>query len=430
MLDRSLRWPWIYGPAVFRREAPSVVVKGESSEAFAPLGRELERIVTQYGGGAALAVYHRGELVADLWAGARDAVGTPWTYNTMSPSFSTTKGVAATALHIMVDRGLLDYDDPVCKHWPEFGQAGKQDITVRHVLSHRSGLYHIRRMIESAEQLLDWDYVIHALERATPVHSPGERTGYHGLTFGFLVGELVQRVSGLRFSEVVRRFIAEPLGLDGCYIGAPERELRRAAQLLMPRSVLRSLAPFASEGILTHSVAALVRGAERVLHLGGVNLDTQSILDSFAPRGIHAFDFSSKATLRATIPAANGLFTARSLARMYAALANGGELDGVRILSQDTLKRATQRQRPTRYTSVIPFDMGWRLGYHSVLTSRGLPRRAFGHFGLGGSGAWGDPQRNLSVALIVNSGVGSPLGDFRIIRSGGVALSCARSSRR
>jgi CubicO group peptidase (beta-lactamase class C family) len=405
--------------------AASPIIDGEVKAPFAPLARVLERIVRRSGGGGALCVYHRGRPVADLWAGVRDHAGRPWQRNTMSPSFSTTKGVAVTTLHVLVDRGLLDYDDRVSRFWPEFAQAGKQDITVRQVLCHQSGLYHIRQMIDRAEQLLDWQVVIRAIERATPVHKPGERTGYHGLTFGFLVGEIVQRVTGRPFSQVVRETLAQPLGLDGCYIGTPEHELHRAAELLRPRwwSLTQR---FASEGLLTASVAALIRAGERVLTVSGAQVDAQSVLDAFAPRGISWLDFSARATLRATIPAANGLFTARSLARIYAALAAGGTLDGVCLLSARTVARATERQPRTDHLHVIPFDMGWRLGYHSVLTSQGCPPHAFGHFGLGGSGAWADPEHELAVALIVNAGVGSPIGDLRIVRVGGVALTCAQ----
>jgi len=410
------------------RRAVPVTVHGTYSPGFAPLAQLLHDIVEQYGGGGAVCVYHRGVPVVDVWAGMADR-GIRWERDTMAPSFSTTKGVAATALHIMVDRGLLDYDDRVCRYWPEFAQAGKGDITVRQVLAHQSGLYHIRQMIDHADDMLDWERVIHALERATPVHPPGERTGYHGLTFGYLVGEIIQRVSGKSFSEVVRKEIAEPLGLDGCYIGAPGDALPRAAKLLRAPSVTRALtAPILRDRVLMQSLATFAQLAQRLLNMGGVPVDVESLLDALAPRGIAGFDFSAPETLRATIPAANGLFTARSLARMYAALAAGGELDGVRLLSPNTLFRATERQEPTRHHLVIPFDMGWRLGYHSVLTTRGFLPEAFGHFGLGGSGAFACPIRQLSVALIVNSGLGSPFGDLRIIRTGGTATACARRS--
>jgi CubicO group peptidase (beta-lactamase class C family) len=415
--------------------APSRVrVDGSVHPDFLPVADALRRQLASYPGGAAVCVYHRGECVADLWGGDRDEAGRPWLRDTMAPSFSTTKGVASTVIHVLADRGLIDYDAPVATYWSEFARGGKGAITVRHVLAHQSGLYHIRRMVDRAERMLDWDHMIHAIERAVPVHAPGARTGYHGLTYGFLVGELVQRVTGRRFSQVVRALIAEPLGLDGCYVGAPPHELHRAAKLVWPPRGLFRLLETGLIRVGGHELGDLVDGPaqaiQRALDLVGVRLDLPSILDSLAPRGIAAFDFGSEETLQVAIPAANGLFTARSLARMYAALAGGGALDGVRLLSPETLARATQVQAPPPKRVVIPFDMRWRLGYHGVLTTQGIPRRAFGHFGFGGSGAWADPHRELAVALIVNSGMGTPFGDLRIARIGGAALASANGRGR
>ena len=402
-------------------EAPRV--DGFLHPSFSGVARVLEQQLSGTPGGAAACVYHRGECVVDLWGGTRDAQGRRWERETMSPSFSTTKGVASTLMHIMVDRGLVDYDERVSSYWPEFGQAGKQDITVRHVLSHQSGLYHIRQMVDRAERMLDWDYMMRAIERTEPRHAPGERTGYHGLTYGYLVGEILQRVTGQRFPDLVRRELAEPLGLDGMYVGAPAEALPRAAELLWPkRNVIQPVLPGGlGRRILRASAPALDLGARSI----GIQLDVESILDSLAPRGIGSFDFSASRTLRASIPAANGLFTARSLARMYACLAAGGELDGVRLLSPQTLGRALRRQRHSGELAVIPFDMRWRLGYHGVFTAQGSPRNGFGHFGFGGSGGWADPSRELSVALIVNSGLGTPFGDMRIARISAAALTAA-----
>jgi CubicO group peptidase (beta-lactamase class C family) len=375
-----------------------------------------------YPGGAAVCVYHRGECVVDLWGGHSDDEGTLWSKGTMAPSFSTTKGVAATLLHIYADRGLIDYDARVAEYWPEFGQCGKENITVRQVLSHQSGLYHIRQMIDHVERMLDWEHMIQAIEQTWPAHTPGTRTGYHGLTFGFLVGEIIQRVTGKKFSDLVQSEIARPLELDGLFIGAPEHEIPRAAKLIFPDSTRRlSQTSFGSK--LEVNATRLSKFLQRL----GVDSDLASIFDALAPRGISDFDFGSPESLRVAIPAGNGLFTARSLAKMYAALANGGEFESVHLLGEDTLAEATTLQKPTGRLSVIPFDMRWRLGYHGVATTRGFPREAFGHFGFGGSGAWGDPRRRLSVALIVNAGMGSPFGDMRTARIGGAALACANA---
>jgi CubicO group peptidase (beta-lactamase class C family) len=414
----TLAWPTRTAPTVFGSVHPD----------FQMVADALRAQLRAYAGGGAVCVYHQGECVVDVWGGDADAKGRRWRQDTMSPSFSTTKGVAATALHVMADRGLVDYDDTVASHWPEFAQAGKEHITVRQVLAHQSGLYHIRQMIDRADRMLDWEHMIHAIERTPPIHEPGARTGYHGLTFGFLVGELIQRVSGRPFPDVVREVIADPLGLDGLYIGAPADQVGRAAQLiwpkrgwLVPQSRAFALLPHGRLG----GVSA--ESVQRVLDLVRVPVDIESILDALAPRGIGSFDFGSTETLQASIPAANGLFTARSLAKMYAALADGGAIGGARILSEAAVRRATAVQPSPRGRSVIPFDMRWRLGYHGVLTSRGVPKQAFGHFGFGGSGAFADPRRRLAVGLIVNSGMGTPFGDLRIVRIGGAAVACANA---
>ncbi len=400
-------------------------LEGHVHPAFTGVADRLREQLWLASGGAAVCVYHHGECVVDLWGGARDRRGSPWRRETMAPSFSTTKGVASTLVHMMVDRGLLDYDDRVAQHWPEFARAGKQDITVRHVLAHQSGLYHIRQMIDSADRMRDWEHMIRAIERAAPVHPPGERTGYHGLTYGFLAGEILQRVTGRRFVDLVREELAAPLGLDGLYVGAPRSEIHRAAELM---SVDREPALW-ERALGAETLREAILGIAPFWSLGaravGLRIDLESIIDALAPRGISTFDFGSEETLRATIPAANGLFTARSLARMYAALACGGTLDGVRLLSPQTLARATRPQREPRERAVIPFDMRWRLGYHAVFTTRGIPPRAFGHFGFGGSGGWADPSRELAVGLIVNSAIGMPFGDLRIAHVSGSALAAA-----
>ena len=164
------------------------------------------------GGGAALCVYHRGECVVDTWGGVRNREGDPWERDTLALSYSTTKGVASTLLHILVDRGLVDYDAPVAEYWPEFAAAGKDSITVRQVMCHEAGLYDVRGMIDHARRMLDWAYMTEVLAAARPAHEPGATHGYHGLTYGWLVGEIVERVSGMSFSEFLARELAEPLG--------------------------------------------------------------------------------------------------------------------------------------------------------------------------------------------------------------------------
>ncbi len=406
------------------RSSGSIEIDGQIQPDFRGVADSLRGQIERFGGGAAVCVYHRGELVVDLWGGYRDRSGTPWLRDTMAPSFSTTKGVASTLIHVMADRGLIDYEEPVATYWPEFAQAGKSAITIRQVLAHQSGLYHIRQMIDRADRMLDWDYMVHAIERAEPIHPPGARTGYHGLTYGFLVGEILQRVTGVSFPELVETELAGPLELDGLYVGTPDDQLPRAAELMWPEGseVLRQIPSSPATRWLGRTVESLMGSFGNALQSVGVDMDLVSIVQALAPRGISSFDFGSPETLRQPIPAGNGLFTARSLARMYAALAEGGEIDGVRLFSRRTLGLATELQQEAPGRAVLPFDMRWRLGYHGIATSEGFAPQAFGHFGFGGSGAWADPSRRLAVGMIVNCGMGTPFGDMRIVRISGAAL--------
>ncbi len=199
----------------------------------------------------------------------------------------------------------------------------------------------------------------------------------------------------------------------------------RAAELLPESSLLSPVELIAYGGIGSTLLAGSATALQGVLRLIGVQLDLGSMLDALAPNGIGSFEFGAHETLRAAIPAANGLFTARSLARMYATLAGGGELDGVRLLSPATLARATEIQDAPAGRVVIPSTCAGASATTPSRTTRGVPKKAFGHFGFGGSGAWADPRRELAVALIVNSGLGTPFGDTRILRISGAALACA-----
>jgi CubicO group peptidase (beta-lactamase class C family) len=389
---------------------------------FAPVTEKVQTLMSKRSaeGGMAVAVYHRGELVVDAWTGARDGAGTPWERDTMSMSFSTTKGVVATIVHRLVDRGLLDYDVPVSSYWPEFTGGGKDTITMRHLLTHQAALHDVRALADSTETLLDWSEMTRLLADAHPAWEVGTRSGYHALTYGWLVGEVIRRVTGLSVNEALQREIVAPLGLDVLlYSGAPSEGRGRIASLLVD--------PKASARLLT-----LLRRLSRFERYAPLYeaLVVDDILDVGQTEHIHD----------AEIPAANGVFTARSLARMYAALATPDAFDGDALLSPTTLREATREQPPlgpggtgasvdrtkVGRDAAVMINMHWRLGYHLAGTTSGVLPEAFGHFGFGGSGAWGDPASGLAVAMILNQVGGTPFGDTKMLRIGGAAVRAAK----
>ena len=389
---------------------------GVAHKGYGLIRRVFERQLRRGSGGAAVCVYHRGEPVVDLWGGERTD-DEPWRDDTVAMCFSTTKGVSSTALHILADRGLVDYDEPVATYWPEFAANGKQAVTVRHVLTHSAGLHRIRSLVDTGDRLLDWEYMAEALAAAAPAYEPGSRHGYHALTYGWLVGEIVRRVSGSDIAAFVHCELATPLSCDGLYIGLPESERGRAANL-EPPSLPRPSNPTVRrvEKRIGTQMGKLVSA------LPGT-LNTRRMINALVPRNVEAALYSP-AAMDASIPAANGFFTARSLARMYAMLAGGGELGGTRILSRERVGIISEVQRRGRdHVLVMPMD--WRLGYHRVFTTRGRVPEAFGHFGFGGSGGWADPSRELSVAFVCNRGSGSPVGDLRIMELGAAAVRAA-----
>lgn len=372
-------------------------------------------------GGASVCVYHRGEVVVDLYGGVRDG-DTPWDADTLAMCFSTTKGVASTAVHICAERGLIDYDAPVCEYWPEFAQNGKDRILVRHLMSHSAGLHGLRRIIDHADTMLDWDAMVEALAAAKAAYEPGTKAGYHALTYGWLVGELVRRVSGKALDVFVAEDLCRPLGIDGIYLGCPPEQRHRIAPL---RPVGLPAAADPMMGRLGKKIGKPFGQALSLLHSP---VNPRRMINAFSPRGIEDVLWGSE-VLDAVIPAANGFLSARGLARMYAMIAGGGELDGVRLLSPQRVRQmGTAQNRKIDQLLVMP--MCWRLGYHVIATSRGVNHEAMGHFGFGGSGGWADPKRDIAIAMVCNRGTGSPIGDLRLLQLGNSAMEAAHDRPR
>nr|WP_254923055.1 serine hydrolase domain-containing protein [Rhodococcus sp. OK302] len=358
-------------------------------------------------GGGALAVYLGGEPVVDIWAGwsTRD---TRWLPDTVSVSFSTGKGVASTVLHRVVERGLIDYDTPVAEYWPEFASAGKETVTVRQLMTHQAGLHRVRGLVPGRLALLDHDSIVGALALAAPDRRRLTTPGYHAVTFGSLVAELTTRATGSSFTDLVRTEIAEPLGIPEFWFQVPEDERHRIAKLF-PR-INQFKVPWDTASFALTRLPAL-----------------RNIADAGMPAGFDQL-VRNPSIHDYVMPGWNGVFSARALARMYAALANQGMVGGNRFLSEETLEQMGEVQTTAR-DYVLGIRMNWRLGYHSAfVASRNSSLQAFGHYGLGGSGAFADPETGLSVAFVTNrmGGALTPFADLRLAKLGAQAESIAR----
>jgi CubicO group peptidase (beta-lactamase class C family) len=385
-------------------------VRGHADPAFARAAEAFAKLVTRGRGGGALAVRLRGETVLDLCTGWADRAHTRvWTPETLALSFSTTKGIASTVIHRLAERGELAYDEPVATYWPEFAAGGKERVTVRDLLTHRAGLWSVRAVAERPEDLLDHLAMEERLA-ARPVRAPTERSAYHAITYGWLVAGLARRVTGGRgLAELVRTEVGEPLGVDGLHIGVDETARALIAQPV--GSGLRQL------GAASRYITPLLTGIK----------GTRAAHDALIAPGFHElFEGSEPSIWTTEMPAVNGALSAGALARMYGALANGGEDAGGRLLSEKTV-RDVGRVHVRSADAVLGIRMRWRLGYHHAFgTGRQAPL-AFGHYGYGGSGGWADPDLGLSLGFVTNriGSVTTPMADLTLYRLSRVVRECA-----
>ncbi len=323
-----------------------------------------------------------GETVVDLWGGTADvATGEPWKEDTVSIVFSATKGATALCAHILASRGLLDIDAPVAKYWPEFGKKGKDRITVAQAMSHQSGLHAMPRPY-TVEMLTDWEAGIRHIEDSEPAYEPGTATGYHAYTYGLIVGGIVQGATGRHIRDVIRDEIARPLGVeDEMYVGIPDGVEDR----------LTTLEIWDIEGVLE-----------------GMETRPPPDSDFFKAMPSELWGLLNLMPVRrACIPGANGHFTARALAKMYAALAGDGSIDGVRLVSPGRIKEM-QRIATEGVDIVLGTPARKGIGYflggevNGVVGPLGPRRTAFGHSGAGGSIGFADPEARLSVGVTKN----------------------------
>ncbi|ALC25224.1 EstA family serine hydrolase [Streptomyces pristinaespiralis] len=358
-------------------------IEGHCDERFSAVRAAFERNFTERGElGAAVTVLVGGDKVVDLWGGwADDARTVPWRSDTVVNVWSTTKGPTALCAHILADRGLLDLDAPVADYWPEFAAAGKKGVLVRHLLSHRAGLAGLREP-HSLEELYDWELTCARLAATEPWWEPGTRSGYHAITYGHLVGEVVRRVGGHLPGEFLRQEVTGPLGIDFT-IGLPEQDSGRAAELVRPVAARSSEQAAAFARLEPVAVAALV------------NPSTGA-------------DAANSAGWRAAeIPAANGHGTARAIAALYGILAGRGSLGGHRVLSREAAERVREGQGGCRdLVLAAGFEHETEAGLGLWLSGRngsyGPNPRAFGHDGFGGSCGLADPEAGMAMGYVMN----------------------------
>ncbi len=392
--------------------------QGYVDERFQDLAHQFSRLQdgrTDFGG-AALTVYFKNEKVIDIYTGKKSKTEN-WGEDTLSVCYSTGKGILATLAHILVSEGFLDYDTKIAKYWPEFAQNGKENMTLRHILSHQSGLYDIRNMIQNASEMADWQHMLQVMERATPRFPIGDDIAYQALTFGWLVGGVLEKATGRNLTELMTRYLVEPLQLDGAYFGVPSDQLIRVAKPLP-----KEKKPQVTAKTKTKSSGKKANFSDKLMQLSGQN--PQDFLDAMVPHNMRDFSFFSTQGLQAIIPAANGTFTSRSLAKVYAMLANGGIYNDQVIIKPEIFKELSKIQSIKR-DRVMPIPMKWRLGYHRVITMGKRAKQGFGHIGYNGSGAWCDPKRELSFAYTHNFSIGSITGDYRLWGLSQEALRCA-----
>lgn len=347
--------------------------------------------------GACFAAYKDGEKVVDLWGGYKDREKKiPWTEDTLINVWSTTKGMAALTIARLVDQGLIDYNAPLASYWPEFGAHGKDKVTVAQVLSHQAGVSAVDAPI-TIEDYFDAPRMAKLIAETKPMWEPGTRNGYHALTYGWITGELVKRVTGKTLGTVFREEFAEPLGAD-IFIGLPESEEYRVAEQVG----FKEYKPFDPKTAKYPSAGA-----------------TQEEKAYF--RTIVASpEYPEASNLRewraSEIPSAGGQANALGLAKVYATAANGGSFLGRRYLSKEVIEfmsstQVTNTENDINLQMPIPWACGFMPNIGGVILGPNV--KSFGHAGWGGSVAGADPDAHLSFAYAMNRMKNNAAGDPR-----------------
>ncbi len=348
-------------------------VHGHCAEEFAPVRDAFRQNFAEgLELGASVAVSQGGVVMVDLWGGDADTAGTPWAEDAIVNVFSVTKDMTAICVLMLVDRDLVDVEGPVAAYWPEFAANGKETVTVRHVLAHTSGIAGFDEPMR-VEALYDWDLICDRLVAQKPWWEPGTAWGYSSFLGGYVLGEIVRRVTGSTLGQFFRDEVAEPLGAD-FHIGLDAQHDQRVGELVPPPMTLADMAASAGPDSLPGRM-----------------------IGTFQTTG---WEPATRAWRAAEIPSAGGFGNARSVDRVHAALACGGSLDGVTLMSPKTVELALEEDDPGEV--LIPGDIRHGLGFAIESENVSLPPRAF--FGRGWSGAHAvvDLDSQLSIAYVMN----------------------------
>lgn len=376
--------------------------------------------------GGSLVIFKDGQEVVNTSVGkARldgDDADQYWYDKRLSVNFSIGKGVMATLIAILVSRGLLDYDKPICHYWAEFGVNGKENITPRHILTHTSGLFDITSISQDLDELTDWQIMTAKVAQMSPTTPMGQAehgyaSAYSALVSGWILGGLVERVTNLSLQNALDEYLARPLGVVGqMYWGLPSDKLGEVAKPLRYFSednnkrkptlkpdtpeILDALASFDVSPLWADKVESLTTANINKLYFDTSKMNLANYKNALMPNGRDGLAYHQDKVLQAVIPAANGVTTAHALATLYAMHANDGKWGGHTFITPDVLcdMRAV---RVDGFDAVMPANMRWRSGFHRLFSLQNTPN-AYGHMGYNGSVAFCDPDRKLSFAFIHN----------------------------
>ena len=373
-------------------------ISGVCESKFSEIGDIFEDAVESgFDTGANIAIEHEGKMVVNLIGGYKDREGTdPWTNETILNVFSTTKAITAICIARLVDQGKLDLSNNVSEYWPEYACEGKENTKVSDFLCHRAGMFGFQGGMPNFA-LSDWESWTNALANQAPFREPGSSQGYHALTYGWLVGEILRRVDGRSVGTYFEQEIAEPFGID-FKIGLSDEDLVRCADILpdaASESMILKILPYMPDFLLPDQLKLI----KQILKGGDYKVAFQSFEDQNLT--------NTNEWRQAEIPSANGHGTAESLAKLFGILSTGCERDGKRIFSQDTLRYClnplSKGPDTVLFGAEINIGVGFDLGLGMTTIGQAPhPKSIFGHCGVGGSVAFGDPENQIGYGFLCN----------------------------